>query len=466
MSNDRPTGSPDPGAGGEGDADAPDAWDEPEAVHAADRHGREAREYRREYPHEHDESRTASHFGEGDEMHEHDEYEHEDYEDGHGHPGGPDNGHDDYDDAEYSGAGSSFAAGGDSSGGKPLWRRLLVYFLAAAVLFAGIGVAFGVVRPIYQQFTAPSDYEGAGSGSAEVVVEPGDTGLEIGQKLQQAGVVMTAGAFAQAITDNPGDELQPGHYALRRQMAASEALSLMRTEGRDVTRVTIREGLWKSEVYAELSKVTGVPVQEYQKAEEAVRKQPSLVGLPASANGAIEGYLFPATYEFDPGTDATAQLRAMVSHSLNQLRSLGVKPENMERVMTVASLVEGEARRDEDRAKVARVIENRLKINMALQMDSTVNYAAQRRSITTSDKERAASSPYNTYAHPGLPPGPINNPGSDSITAAQNPADGDWLYFVTTNPTTGETVFTSTLEEHNAQVRKFQQWCQANPGKC
>lgn len=452
MSNERPAGSPRPGAGGDWDADAPDAWDEPETVSAADRHGREAREYPAD-------AREAGDDGDVDEeapelyepSQEYEPYEESDDEG--------------YRDDSNPGA-HPHGSYSDSPAAKPLWRRLLVYCLAAAVLFAGIGVAFSVVRPIYQQFAAPSDFEGSGTGSTEVVVDPGDTGMQIGQKLQQAGVVLTAGAFAQAISDNPGDEVQPGHYSMRREMAAVEALSMMRTEGRNVTRVTIREGLWKSEVYAELSKVTGVPVAEYQKAEQAVHEQPDLVGLPASAQGAIEGYLFPATYDFDPGSDATTQLRTMVSHAMNQLRSLGVAPANMERVMTVASLVEGEARRDEDRPKVARVIENRLTAKMPLQMDSTVNYAAQRRSITTSDKERAASSPYNTYAHPGLPPGPINNPGADSITAAQNPAAGDWLYFVTIDPSTGETVFTNSLEQHNAQVRTFQQWCQANPGQC
>lgn len=460
MSNERPAGSGGPGARGDWDADAPDAWDEPGSVGAADAHGRESREHLRAHENE-------------------DRYADYDEQDP-GYVADPENYDDDGDYADYESAGQyehddgygyqpadsdeSHASAGHSGGGGR--RRIVVLAIAAALLAGGLVVAVGVVWPVVQQFMAPTDYEGAGTGSAEVVVSEGDTGSQIGQKLQQAGIVLTAEAFTQALTDNPGDEIQPGHYSLRKEMAAAEALSMMRNEGRNVTRVTIREGLWKSEVYTELSRVTGTPVEQYQQVEEQAKADPSILGLPSSAKGALEGYLFPATYDFDPGTDARTQLRQMVSHAMTQLRQLGVADQNMERVMTIASLVEGEARTDEDRPKVARVIENRLADNMPLQMDSTVNYAAQRRSITTSDQERAASSPYNTYAHPGLPPGPINNPGAESITAAQNPAEGNWLYFVTVNPDTGQTVFTSTLAEHNQQVRVFQQWCQANPGKC
>lgn len=460
MSNERPAGSGGSGARGEWDADAPDAWDEPGSAGADDAHGRESREHLR--AHEDDryadyDEQDPGYVGDPDDGYhgydERDEYdEHHDNDDRYGH-----------DDA--AGAAGARHDGGDGGpgGGR---RRIIVLAIAAALLIGGLVVAVGVVWPVVQRFTAPTDYEGAGTGSAEVVVSEGDTGSQIGQKLQQAGIVLTPEAFTQALTDNPGDEIQPGHYSLRKEMAASEALSMMRNEGRNVTRVTIREGLWKSEVYNELSRVTGTPVEQYQQVEEQAKADPSILGLPSSAKGALEGYLFPATYDFDPGTDARTQLRQMVSHAMTQLRQLGVADANMERVMTIASLVEGEARTDEDRPKVARVIENRLADNMPLQMDSTVNYAAQRRSITTSDQERAAGSPYNTYAHPGLPPGPINNSGADSITAAQNPADGNWLYFVTVNPDTGQTVFTATLAEHNQQVRVFQQWCQANPGKC
>ncbi|MDO5698802.1 MAG: endolytic transglycosylase MltG [Dermatophilus congolensis] len=337
---------------------------------------------------------------------------------------------------------------------------------AIAVVLAGlvvVGLVFG--RDVAKMF-ADDDYDGAGTGEVTVVVEPGQMGSQIGTTLTEAGVIKTQQSFIDALAANPGDEIQAGTYKLRSQMSAGEALALMRSGGRSVQGVTVREGLWKSEVFDVLSKATGTPVAEYEKAATAAESDPSLLGLPASAKGKVEGYLFPATYEFNPGASATEQMRTMVNHATTRLKELGVNEADAERIITIASLVEAEARMDQDRPKVSRVIYNRLDEPMRLQMDSTVNYAVQKRSITTSDAERANANPYNTYYHDGLPPGPVGNPGASAIDAAKNPAEGPWLYFVTVNPHTGETIFTNTLAEHNKAVLQFQKWCQDNPGTC
>ncbi len=341
-----------------------------------------------------------------------------------------------------------------------------VVLAAIAIVLAGVvvvGLVFG--RDVIDLF-ADKDFDGPGTGEVSVVVEPGQIGAQIGTTLADAGVVKTQQAFIDALAANPGDEIQPGTYAMRQEMSAKEALSLMRSGGRTVQGITVREGLWNSEVFATLSKATGTPVADYEKAAAAIAQDPSLVGLPSSAKGNLEGYLFPATYEFNPGASATEQIRTMVGHATSRLRELGVDDADAERIIIIASLVEAEARMDQDRPKVSRVIYNRLDAPMRLQMDSSVNYAVQKRSITTTDAERANSNPYNTYYHDGLPPGPVGNPGAAAIDAAKNPADGPWLYFVTVNPDTGETTFTNTLEEHSVAVQQFRAWCQANPGTC
>lgn len=116
---------------------------------------------------------------------------------------------------------------------------------------------------------------------------------------------------------------------------------------------------------------------------------------------------------------------------------------------------------------VSAVIHNRLATGMPLQMDSTVHYALQDfGKVTTTAEDRAVDSPYNTYRYTGLPPGAISNPGKAALAAASQPSDIDSLFFVTVDLDSGETRFASTLAEHEANVAVFQQWCQANQGRC
>ena len=339
--------------------------------------------------------------------------------------------------------------------------RVVVLAVALALVLAGAVAAW----QLFGGLLVSKDYESPGSGSVTVVVEPQDTGRRIGRRLQQAGVVKTAKAFTSALSEQPGDAIQPGRYTLRQQMAAADALSRMR-QGRDVLRVVVPEGLWKSEVYALLSTRSGRPVADYVAVEKRAAADPELLGLPDAANGNPEGYLFPATYDFEPTSTPQQQLREMVGHATSRLRELGAAPEQMERTVTIASLVEAEAKLPADRPKVARVIENRLAADRKLELDSTVNYGIQRKSIATTDAARATRNGYNTYAMTGLPVGPIGSPGAASIEAVKNPADGPWMFFVTVDPTSGRTLFATTAPEHFANVKQFQRWCQARPGTC
>ncbi|HET6694618.1 MAG TPA: endolytic transglycosylase MltG [Pedococcus sp.] len=349
-------------------------------------------------------------------------------------------------------------------------RRLIVLVLALAIVGGAVYAAYGVLRPVVAELTASNDFPGPGAGEVQVTVNAGDTGRAIGVTLQKAGVVKTSKAFMEVATaDSRAASIQPGTYTLRKQMAAQDALAiLVNPKNRTVPRVTVPEGLWATEVFAALSEATKIPVKEYQ----AAAKDPSALGLPASAKGNLEGYLFPATYEFPAKSTAREQLTTMVKKSVDELAKAGVSEDQMERTMIVASIVEGEVSGDADRAKVARVIENRLAAKDGptrglLQMDSTVHYAVKKRGKAgTTDADRASASPYNTYRVQGLPPGPINNPGAASIAAAANPAEGPWLFFVTVNPSTGETRFASTVAEHQGNVNLFNQWCRDNAGKC
>ncbi len=365
-------------------------------------------------------------------------------------------------------AGGAMTASAPPGRGRPprqhARRRLALVLIALLVIVGGGYAAMHTVRPVVESMFGPKDYEGEGSGSVQVVIEPGATGREIAQNLADSGVVMTAGAFEDALTSTPGRQIQPGTYAMHERMSAASALSLLRDDGsRQVVRVTIPEGKRATEVFALLAQASDRPVAEYT----AVANHPSGLGLPAAAQGHVEGFLFPATYSFDPGDSAADQLAAMVAQNRSELERLGVPPAQQRRVVILASMIEMEARLPADRPKVARVLENRLAQGMPLQLDSTVKYVdPPDGKVTTTDAQRAARNDFNTYVLRGLPAGPISNPGRASLEAAVRPADGPWLYFVTVDPLSGETRFATTMDEHSANVRVFQAWCQANPGHC
>lgn len=355
-------------------------------------------------------------------------------------------------------------------------NRLVVLLVAIALLGGVCVVGYVVLKPVlsgvFGSESAPdSDYPGPGSGEVSVVVEAGDTGEDIATTLRDDGVTKTRSAYLDAAAGDPQSaaKIQPGTYVLRSQMRGQDAFEVLTDPNNRVTdRVTIREGLWVSETYAALSKATGVPVKDYVKAA----KNTKAIGLPAQAGGNVEGWLFPSTYEFSDKTTATTQLKTMVAQAVKVLDAADVPVKERQRVLTIASIVEGEARGDADRGKVARVVENRLADPKGptagfLQMDSTVNFALQKRgNLTKGEYDSAKSDPYDTYGSPGLPPGPIGNPGKAAINAAAAPTDGPWLYFVTVNLDTGETLFAQTLAEQEANQLKLTTWCDENPGKC
>ncbi len=352
-------------------------------------------------------------------------------------------------------------------------RRWLVLLVAVLLVGGACWAAYGVLAPmvtgLFSQ-SAGEDYAGPGEGKVDVVVKAGETGEDIATTLRDAGVVKTRTAYLEAAAGDPkrAAAIQPGTYALLKGMRAQDAFdTLTDPANRVVNRTTVREGLWTAETFAALSKSTGVPVEDYEKAA----KDAKAIGLPKEADGDVEGWLFPSTYEFEDKTTAEQQLKAMVGQTVKALEDAGIPRDEWQRTLTIASIVEGEVNGDADRAKVARVILNRLDDGPPnyglLQMDSTVHFVAQERGKAgTTDAQRAADSPYNTYKVQGLPPGPIGNPGAASIEAAANPADGDWHFFVTVDPSTGETKFAETQAEHDRNVQEFQAWCSANPGKC
>jgi UPF0755 protein len=347
----------------------------------------------------------------------------------------------------------------------------LAVLIALAVLVGGgyLAVSYGV-DALQSRLSPPEDYEGSGTGRVLVEVRQGEAASDIAATLVDQGVVKSQEAFTDAARNDPDSvTIQVGFYELKKQMSAESALAvLVQPENRVRNTVTIPEGYTVRQIVAALAKKTDFPARQFDR----VLADPTTIGLPTYAEGNPEGYLFPATYELPPTATPRSILTSMVKRykaAVTDLdvsakaQGLGYTPHD---VMTVASLVQSEARNAADFPRVARVVYNRLDQDMPLQFDSTVHYATGKDgSVGTSDDARSSSSPYNTYKVTGLPPTPIAAPGEQAIRAALNPAPGSWLYFVTTNPDTGETKFATSFAGHQRNVRDFEQWC-ADSDKC
>jgi len=348
-------------------------------------------------------------------------------------------------------------------------RRNLTALVILLLVLGGGGYA--VVQwglPLLHSFgaggeDAADDYPGPGATAVDVVIPTGATGADMALILYQADVVASTRAFTRAFAANPdASSIQPGTYRLVLQMRASDAVAaLLNPESKVQTQVTIVEGLRFDQILEKLTSVTAVPLADFQ----AAMADPATVGLPAEAGGNYEGWLFPSTYTFEPGTDPTQMITTMIAKTVAVLDAAGVAPADRMRVLTIASLVERESPDATVSPMMARAIQNRLDIDMKLDIDASVAYGLNKSGteLTTADLEDPTN-PYNTYLHPGLPPGPIASPGEASIGAVLHPADGPWKFWVTINPDTKETLFAETYDEQLQNQELLREWQAANGG--
>lgn len=327
-------------------------------------------------------------------------------------------------------------------------RRPALVLAVLGALLLGALVAGGLL--VTRLLAGPPDYPGPGTGEVVVEVSPGDSAAAIGATLEGADVVKSADAFTDAArADDRSIGIQPGFYRMRLQMSGSGALDLMLDPAsRVVTEVVVPEGLRLDQTVDRLVAATGLPESDF----EAALADPSGLRLPSYAEGSAEGYLFPATYTFEPDVTAVEALRAMVdrfrqaAREVDLVRAATAAGHSPHDIVTIASLVQAEVA-EVDFGKAARVVENRLAVGMPLQFDSTVNYALRSSDLTLDNEQLAVDSPYNTYRVLGLPPGPVNSPGEAALVAALSPPDGDWVYFVAVAPGSDETRFTASYEE-------------------
>lgn len=348
---------------------------------------------------------------------------------------------------------------------------LAVLASLAVVALLAFGVKLGIEHlPSFG--SGPPDFEGQGTESVVITVNKGDTLAEIGRTLKSEGVVASVDAWLDQAKQEPATaKIGPGQYDMLTEMSAAAAVARMVDPASRVSnKLLLREGLRFNQSIAAISKATGISKKKLVKASKS-----GDIGLPKYADDNAEGYLFPATYELEKNESATKILTRLVDRwheaadklDLNAgAKKLGYSPYE---IMIIASLIQAEGHPD-DYAKIARVIYNRLDPDTwgetygFLQLDTALNYALDNTDLVlTNEQVQNTDTPFNLYKYPGLPPTPINSPGEAAIEAALNPVEGDWLWYVTVDPDTGQTKFTDDYNQFLQFKDEFSKWLEEHP---
>lgn len=349
-------------------------------------------------------------------------------------------------------------------------RIVLIVLLVLAIAIGGTaGFTYSYIQRALQPVNPTSTKE-------VIVTIPSGTSLKgVSDILQEKGIIRSGTVFHYYCKYKNENGFMAGTYRLSPSMSIKELIDTLqqgKTYAPVMLKLTIPEGYWVKDIAAKIAKETKLNEKDILKkmSDRSYIKAHYLKTFPflstvlssqySSVKYPLEGYLFPATYSFpkkNPSLDDI--INKMLTKTQDVLASnkgliAKSKLQNVHQVLTMASLVEGEARTMTDRQKIAGVFFNRLNKGMMLQTDPTVAYSEQKHIRSYTDKDLAVNSPYNTYTHKGLPVGPINNPSLISIEAVLNPLPTKDLYFYA-RPN-GQVLFAKTLAQHNANIRKYQ----------
>ena len=339
---------------------------------------------------------------------------------------------------------------------QPPKRKRRTLIIAIALVLGGalaVNPVMQLVDSVVSRFTV-EDYVGQGEGTVVIVIEEGDLGEDVARKLVAADVIKSFDAIYRPMLQ-ADLVIFPGHYEFPLQIPGAEALRIL-MEAKPITNsVTIPEGFQIAQIVPLLNETLGIPEPElFAAIDKANQNYPGPT---------LEGYLFPATYQFSPDANADSVISEMLARMKQELEKFNVKLEDSLELLTLASIIQEEARLREDFYKVSTVFNNRIEKGMLLQTDPTVKYYYEGSIKSFQQGVADTQNPYNTYVYPGLPPGPISSPGTLAIEAAINPAPGDYLFFVTINLDSGETIFSETLREHEKAVELYRKWLRENP---
>ena len=322
--------------------------------------------------------------------------------------------------------------------------KRLIILLVILVLIGAAGVWYAVGRP-YQGY----------QNEAIVDIPPGTSTAGMAEMLRKAGVIQANWQFMVARALQQKARLQAGEYKFDHPMSPVEVFGKIARGEVYYHELRIPEGANLFDISDAVAELGFITRQDFVTAA----RNPALIRDLDPAATSLEGYLFPSTYRLTRRTSATQLTRLMTDQFRKAWKQAGATPgDDAHRVVTLASLVEKETAVPEERPRVASVYSNRLRLGMKMDCDPTVIYAAMlegryRGTIYRSDLENP--SPYNTYLHPGLPPGPIANPGLASLKAALRPEETSYLFFVAKPDGSGGHVFSESMAAHNAAVQAY-----------
>jgi UPF0755 protein len=365
-------------------------------------------------------------------------------------------------------------------------RRRAALGFAVGLLIVVVLAAVFVGSRMWHSFGPQNDYAGDGKKDLVIQVRAGDSTTAIGETLHNQDVVRTVKAFLEATEGNQAiSAIQPGYYRLRTEIPAASAVQRLTDPKSRVGKLVIPEGQQLDDttdvktnattpgIFTMISEASCVELDGNRHCVAATdlrtaaeKTALATLSVPSWAVGPVtvmrddhrrlEGLIAPGTLNVDPSGSPQSILETLISASAQQYvksglldtaTAMNMSPYN---VLVVASLVQREAK-PQDFTKVARVIYNRLAEHRTLEFDSTVNYPLDRREVATTDADRGQVTPWNTYLSEGLPATPICSPGIDALKAAEHPADGNWLYFVTIDGQ-GTTLFTRDYQQHLVNI--------------
>lgn len=331
------------------------------------------------------------------------------------------------------------------------WGTARIVVLAFAIALVLVLVALSAAA--WTLLDRPAS--GASGSAVQIEIKPGSDTRAIALKLESAGVVNSALAFRVGVRVFGADRgLKPGVYDLRTGMSVRSAVDVLKAGPPVVyNTVTIPEGFVVTQIAERFEKQAGIPKDEFTAlatsgAAEFADDRPYLLG---TYQGSLEGYLFPKTYRIAEGTTAREVIEMMLDQFDTEIAQIDVEQArnrglNLNQLVTLGSMIERESRLDSERPLVSSVIHNRLATDSYLKIDATVQYVLGNNKFRLSNQDIRIDSPYNTYTHKGLPPGPISNPGLKSLQAAATPAETKLLYYVLTGKD-GSHTFTTNLAD-------------------